>query len=205
MSTTVRSIPAAATGAVFAVVLTLANGDGTSLSATQHVAATASLTLLIPFVVYVGAVLRDRATNATDTWLAVTAVAAGAVGACIKLLSDAPEIAISDPKVTAGGQTHAALEAVAGATTVLALIPLSVFALAAGAAALRTKALPRWLGVAALVAGASLAVNGCFLHTANVPAMLVLSAWCLLSSIHLVRVARRPRVGTEPVGAASAA
>jgi hypothetical protein len=205
MSTTVRSVPAAVTGAVFAVVLTLANGDGTSMSTAQHVLATAALTLLIPFAVYVGAILRARATNATDTWLATTAVAAGAVGTCMKLLSDAPEIAKSDPRILAGGQTYAALEAVAGATTVLALIPLAVFALASGVAAVRTHALPRWLGVAALMTGAGLVVNGCFLHSENVPALLVLALWCLLTSIHLVRAARRHEVGATSVSAASAA
>ena len=205
MSTSVRSVPAAASGAVFAVVLTVAAGDGGTVSAAQHVAATAALTLLIPFIVYVGAILRARAGNATDLWLATTAVAAGAVGTCMKLLSDAPDIARSDSRIAAGGQTAAALDAVAGTTTVLALVPLAVFALAAGVAALRTGAVPRWLGIGALVAGASLAVNGCFLHTENVPALLVLSLWCLLASIHLVRAARRDEVSTRSARATSTA
>jgi hypothetical protein len=205
MNTSVRSTPAAATGAVFAVVLTVAAGDGSSMSTTQHVAATVALTLLIPFTVYVGATLRARAANATDLWLATTAVAAGAVGTCMKLLSDAPEIARSDSQISSGGQTSAALEAVAGATTVLALIPLALFALAVGAAALRTGALPRWLAGGALVTGAGLAVNGCFLHTENVPALLVLALWCLLVSIRLVRVARRGEVSAGPVSATSRA
>jgi hypothetical protein len=202
MNTSVRSTPAAATGAVSAVVLTAANGDGSSLTTPQHLAATAALTLLIPFVVYVGALVRVRSTNATDTWLATTAVAAGAVGICMKLLSDAPEIARSDS--TLGSQTSAALEAVAGATTVLALVPLAVFALAAGAAALRTRALPPWLGVGALVTGLSLAVNGCFLHSENVPALLVLALWCLLASIHLVRASRRGEVTSDSAVASRA-
>jgi hypothetical protein len=205
MTTSVRSVPAAATGAVFAVALTVAAGDGGTVSAAQHVAATAALTLLIPFVVYVGAILRARAAHATDRWLATTAVAAGAVGTCMKLLSDAPEIARSDSRIVDGSQTSAALDAVAGTTTVLALLPLAVFALAAGVAALRTGAVPRWLAVGALVAGGSLAVNGCFLHTENVPALLVLSLWCLLASVHLVRVARRDEVTAGSVGAASPA
>jgi hypothetical protein len=123
----------------------------------------------------------------------------------MKLLSDAPDIARSDVRVAGLGQTSVALHAVAGTTTVLALIPLALFALAAGAAALRTGAVPRWLGVGALVAGASLAVNGCFLHTENVPALLVLSLWCLLASVHLVRAARRDEVPTAPVAEAARA
>lgn len=190
MSTPVSSAPAAATGAVFAVVLTVAAGDGGTLSAPQHLAAAIALTLLVPFTAYVGLVLRAQARNATDTWLAATVIAAGAVGACVKLLSEAPDVARSDSSIVAGSQASAALAAVAGTTTIVALVPLAMFALAVGAAALRTGALPRWLGVGALVTGASLAVNACFQHTENVPALLVLSLWCLLASTHLVRASR---------------
>jgi hypothetical protein len=204
MSTSIRCVPAALTGAVFALVLTVANGDGGTLSAAQHIAAAAALTLLVPFTVYVGVVLRARATTTTDSWLATTAVAAGAVGACLKLLSDAPEIAKTGDGVAPGGQTGAVLTALADATTIVALFPLAVFALAVGAAALRTAALPAWLGVGALVAGAALVVNGCFLHTENVPAMLLLSLWCLVASIHLVRVSRREVTTADPVSAAAA-
>jgi hypothetical protein len=202
---TVCSIPAAATGAVFAVVLTVAAGDGGTLSTAQHIAAASALTLLIPFAVYVGAILRARSANATDLWLATTAVAAGAVGACMKLLSDAPDIAQSDSRIVAGSQTSAAMDAVAATTTVLALIPLAAFALAAGTAALRTGALPTWLGAGALLAGVGLAVNGFFLHTDNVPALLVFALWCLVTSIHLVRAARRSEVAAGSVSATSAA
>lgn len=203
-STTVRSTTAAATGAVSAVVLTLANGDGGTLSAPRHLAATAALTLLIAFVVYVGAVLRAHAVTATDAWLATTATAAGAVGACLKLLSDVPELAKSGHGVPAGDATTSTLTALADSTTILALVPLALFGLAVGAAALLTRALPRWLAVGALVAGASLAVNGCFLRTENVPALLVLALWCLLSSVHLVRASRRDAVVARAATVAAA-
>ncbi len=204
MSTSIRCTPAAVTGAIFAVVLTVANGDGGTLSAPQHIAAAAALTLLVPFAVYVGVVLRARAASTTDSWLATTAVAAGAVGACLKLFSDAPEIATTGHGVTAAGQSMAMLTALADATTIVALFPLAVFGLAVGAAALRTAALPAWLGIGALISGVALAVNGCFLHTENVPAMLVLSLWCLAASLHLVRVSRRDEAAPRSVSAAAA-
>jgi hypothetical protein len=204
MSTTIRSTPAAATGAVFAVVLTVANGDGGTLSAPRHLAATAALTLLIPFVVYVGAVLRARAVNATDAWLATTAVAAGVVGAGLKLLSDVPDLAKSGHGVPTADSTSATLTALADSTTILALAPLALFGLAVGACALRTGALPRWLGVGALVTGVSLTVNGCFLHTENVPAFLVLALWCLLASVHLVRASRRESIVARSASVAAA-
>jgi len=196
----VRSTAAAATGAVFAVVLTVANGQGGTLSASRDIAATAALTLLIPFSVYLGGLLRARATTGTDAWLATTATAAGAVGTGMKLLSDAPQQALSHDGIAAGGQAALALTAMADATTILALFPLGLFAFAVGAASLRARALPTWLGVGALVAGASLLVNGCFLHTENVPALLVLSLWCLVTSIHLVRASRRHEVDAGRVG-----
>jgi hypothetical protein len=205
MSTSVHSAPAAATGALFAVVLTLANGQGGTLSAPRDIAASAALTLLVPFIVYVGAVVRARSVTTTDTWLATTAVAAGAVGAGLKLVSGAPEIARSNPGMSHGSQVAPALTALADATTVLALFPLALFCLAVGAAALRCRALPRWVSIGALVTGASLAVNGCFRHTENVPAMLVLALWCLLASIHLVRASRRDDVTSTSVRAASPA
>jgi hypothetical protein len=203
--TQVRSTAAAATGAVFAVVLTVANGQGGTLSAPRDIAATAALTLLIPFSVYLGVLLRVRAVTGTDAWLATTATAAAAVGTGMKLLSDAPQQALSHDGIVAGSQTALALTAVADATTILTLFPLGLFALAVGAAAIRSGALPTWLGVGAVVTGVGLVVNGCFLHTENVPALLVMSLWCLITSIHLVRASRRQVRSPEPMGAPTAA
>jgi hypothetical protein len=203
--TQVRSTAAAATGAVFAIVLTVANGQGGALSAPRDIAATAALTLLIPFSVYIGGLLRARSVTGTDAWLATTATAAAAVGTGMKLLSDAPQQALSHDGIVAGSQAALALTAVADAITILALFPLGLFALAVGAAVIRSHALPTWIGVGALVTGVGLVVNGCFLHTENVPALLVMSLWCLITSIHLVRASRRHELSSGPVGATTTA
>lgn len=205
MTKHVRSTATAATGAIFAVVLSLANGQGGTLSAPRDIAATAALTLLIPFSVYLGALLRGRSVTDTGACLATTATAAAAVGTGMKLLSDAPQLALSHSGIDAGGQTAVALTAVSDAMTILALFPLGLFCLAVGAAALRSGALPSWLGIGALVAGLSLLVNGCFLHTENVPALLVMALWCLLTSIHLVRISRRRETTSGSVGMTSTA
>lgn len=185
MSIQVRSatLPAA-TGAVFALVLTLANGQGGQLSDPRDVAASAALTLLMPFVVYVATVLRARARSTLDNWLAGTALATGTAGAAVKLASGAPEIAASH---TAGlsAESSRLLTATGDALTLLALFPLAVFCLAVGAHAWRTRVLPPWLSVGALTSGAALAVNGCFRGTETVPALLVMALWCLLASLHL--------------------
>lgn len=203
MSTTFRSVPAAATGAVFAITLTIANGQGGTPSDASAVVATAALTLLVAFTVYVGCLLRSRATTPTDVWLAATATVSGAVGACMKLISDAPAIASAHAGVTTGGEQERVLTAFADAITLTSLFPLALFCLAAGLVALRTGALPAWLGVAALVAGAALAVNGCFRDTENVPALLLFALWCLVASVHQILAARRERTATALVSAAS--
>lgn len=205
MAAHVRSTGAATTGGVFAVVLSLANGQGGALSAPRDIAATTALILLIPFTVYLGALLRAQSVTATQACLATTATMAGAVGIGMKLLSDAPQLALSDQGILPGSQSGVALTAMADAMTILALFPFGLFCLAVGAVALRTGELPTWLGIGALVTGVSLIVNGCFLHTENVPSMLLMALWCLLTSIHLVLASRRQQSTSEPVGMPSTA
>ncbi len=52
----------------------------------------------------------------------------------------------------------------------------------------RTRVLPRWLGGAAAVTAAALAINGAFLNTSNVPALLLFIAWTLAASLYLLRM-----------------
>jgi hypothetical protein len=73
---------------------------------------------------------------------------------------------------------------------------LALFCVAAGFGALRTRILPRWIAIGALVAGAALAVNGCFVSTENVPALLLMALWSIAASVHLVRRAGRAEVST---------
>jgi len=183
MSNQTKALPAA-TGAVFAVVLTLANGQGGTLSDARDVAASAALTILIPFVVYVGTLVATEAVSDTDRWLGYTAMAAGTAGAAIKLISGAPEIALAHTNQPDSTTTHV-LTAMAESMTLLALFPLAAFCLAAGLGALRTRVLPTWLSVCALIVGLSLAVNGSFRGTENVPALLLIALWCLVASIYL--------------------
>lgn len=193
MRNDLQSKTAAATGAVFAVVLFAANGQGGTLSAPREVAATAALTLLIAFAAYLGVLLKEHG-RAQDAWLATTTTAAAAAGAAIKLASGAPELALTRAGTTPGTSTYAVVDAIAGAATVISLIPLALFCLSAGLGSLRTRILPRWLGIAGLVTAAALAINACAAHTDTVPALLVMTLWCLLASIHLIRTA-----GHEPV------
>jgi hypothetical protein len=204
MKNNVQSRTAAATGAVFAVVLFVANGQGGQLSAPREVAATAAITFLVPFSAYLGVLIREHG-HAPDAWLATTSTAAAAVGAAIKLASGAPELALSRAGTATGTPMYSLVDEIGGAATVISLIPLAVFCLAAGLGCLRTRVLPRWLGVAGLVTAATLAVNACAVHTDNVPAMLAMTLWCLLASIHLVRTAGRTPAVTSSLGAVTTA
>ena len=194
----------AACGAVFALVLFAANGDGSQpFSGPRAVAGIAALTLAIPFLCYLCRTLRDG--EGAHGWLAGTALAAGITGITLKLASGAPELALQRAHVAAGTTLHAALGAVADAATLLSLFPLAVFCAATAVIAFRSNILPRWLAAGAAVSAAALTVNGCFLTTSSVPALLVFVLWMLLASLYLLRRAwRQPARVTQAPAATSA-
>ena len=188
----------AACGAVFAIVLTVAAGNGNNdFSSPRAVAGIAAITLAVPFIAYLCGVL--RAAEGRDGWLAPTALAAGIAGIVLKLGSGAPELAVHKAHLAAGTQLSAAIKALGDGATVLSLYPLAVFCAATAIVAFRTRALPRWLSVGAAVTAIALAVNGGFLGGESVPALLLFLLWTLLTSVHLLR-----RTWRKPVPAAQA-
>ena len=195
----------AACGAVFAIVLTVANGNGNqTFTGPRAIAGIAALTLALPFIAYLCSVLRQAnrtdGADGADGWLVSTALAAGITGIVLKLGSGAPELAAHTAHLTAGTQLNTAIEAIADGATVLSLYPLAVFCAATAIVAFRTRALPRWLSVGAAVTAAALAINGGFLGTDSVPALLLFVLWTLLTSVHLLRRTWRkaaPAVRTE--------
>ena len=189
----------AACGAVFAIVLTVAAGDGShSFSGPRAAAGVAALTLAIPFIAYLCSVLRAGAGEG-DGWLAGVALAAGITGITLKLGSGAPELALHQAHLVPGTQLYSTIDAIAGGATVLSLYPLAVFCTATAIIAFRTRALPRWLAAGAALTAAALAVNGAALGTNFVPALLLFLLWTLLASVHLLR-----RTWRKPVPAAHA-
>jgi hypothetical protein len=190
----------AACGAVFAIVLTVAAGNGDeSFSGPRAVAGIAAITLAVPFIAYLCSVLREA--EGADGWLVSTALAAGITGIVLKLGSGAPELAMHKAHLIAGTQLNTAISAIGDGATVICLYPLAVFCAATAIVAFRTHALPRWLAVGAAVTAAGLAINGAFLGTNFVPALLLFLLWTLLASVHLLRRTwRKP----APVPAAEA-
>jgi len=181
-----------ACGAVFAIVLALANGDGSQpFSGPRAVAGLVALTLAIPFLGYLVTLLRP-ATEA-GAWLASTALGSGIAWAALKLGSGAPELAMVKAHVAAGSGLHAAMAAIADGATVISLFPLAVCCAAIAVLAFRTRVLPRWLAAGAGITAVALAVNGAILQTASVPAMLLFVLWTLLASGYLtIRAWRTP-------------
>ena len=100
--------------------------------------------------------------------------------------------------LAAGTQLNAAISAIGDGATVLSLYPLAVFCAATAIVAFRTRALPRWLAAGAAVTAAALAVNGVFLGTDAVPALLLFVLWTLLASVHLLRRTWRKPVARPP-------
>jgi hypothetical protein len=190
------SRPGAACGALFAIVLAVAAGDG-GFSPARAVLGGVALSLAAPFIGMLGRVLRGASPQ--DGWLADTAVIAGVAGITLKIASGVPEAAVYREHVASGTQLYDVLTALAAAATVAALFPLAVFCAATAVVALRSHVLPTWLGVGAALTAAALAVNGAFLSSSFVPALLVFLLWILLTSIYLIsrRTPRPAQVG-EP-------
>jgi hypothetical protein len=198
MTTPTPPRAAAACGALFSIGLFVAVGDGSGgWSAGREVAALAALALFLPFLA--GLCDRLRVAAGDRPWLATTALAAGVAGIALKTASSAPEIAIHRAHVAAGTQLHAALDGLAGAATAASLYPLAVLCAAVAVLSLRTRALPRPVAVGAALTAAALAVNGAFVTTDSVPALVLFVLWTLVTSVALYRGAGLPAPASAPL------
>jgi hypothetical protein len=187
----------AACGAIFAIVLTIAAGDGSqSFSAARAVAGIAAITLALPFIAYLCSVLRQA--EGPDGWLANTALAAGITGIVLKLASGVPDLVIHRTHLAAGTQLNTAFGAIGDGLTVLALYPLAVFCAATAIIAFRARVLPRWLSAGAAISAVALVINGAILGAEAVPALLLFLLWTVLASVYLLRQSwRRPAPATR--------
>jgi hypothetical protein len=174
----------AACGAMFAVILVIAAGNGDQgYSAPREVAGLVALTLFLPFVAQLHSHLR------AGGWLATAALVGGVTGIALKIASGIPEVAFH--RADATGSLHRLGVELADTATVIALYPLAVLCAATALVALRTRVLPRWLAGAAAVTATALVVNGAFLGTSNVPALLLFMAWTLAASLYLLTAGAR--------------
>lgn len=178
----------AVSGAIFAVALAIANGNGQGAYASyRYVVGGIAIVLFLPFLAYLCSLLRDA--EQSSGWLSTTALGAGITGIALKLASGAPEVALHRAHVSGGTQLHSALQAIADSATVISLYPLALMLAVVAVVTLRTAVLPRWLGIAAAITAAALTINGSATTTDNVPALLLFVLWTLAASITLYRKA----------------
>jgi hypothetical protein len=177
-------------GIVFPIALAVGRSSGLPLGL-------AGLVLFVPFLAYVCSLLRR--VEGDDGWLTQAAFGTGLMGMTLKVMSGTPEIALRG--IPTHSQTHHALQAIADAATLVGLYPFAVFTAIVAVQALRTGALPRWLGAFAGLTAVALAVNGSFIHAGTVPGFLLFIVWTLVAGVTLfVRETWRPPV-TAPARA----
>jgi hypothetical protein len=204
MTSTILPRLGAACGAIFAIVLFVASGDGSgAFSAPRAIAGLAALTLFLPFLAYLCSLLRQA--EGQNGWLASTTLTAGLAWIVLKIVSVTPALALHRANVADGTALHKLFDALDNGTTVISLYPLAVFCAATAILAFRTGVLPRWLAAAAALTAVALAVNGGFLEASFLPALLLFIAWTLAASLCLVRRAwQQPEPIVEPRAAAAA-
>ncbi len=185
MSKPTQSRVGAACGAIFAVALTVAVGNGGTYQPVREVVALVALVLFVPFLAYLCSVLREA--EGPSGWLSTTALGAGLTAITLKIASGAPEVAIHRAHVADATQLHDALDGLAGATTVASLYPLALLCAIVAVLTFRAGVLPRALGYGAAVTAGALALNGAFPTSHAVPALLLFVVWTLAGSVALYR------------------
>lgn len=169
----------AVSGVLFAVLL-LASGDGDSDGVlVLHLAA---FLLFLPFLACLWSVLREA--EGGTGWVSGMALAAALLGIGVKYGSIAVVIAARD--LQEGSPIEQAFAAIGDAAFIISLLPLALFLGAVAVVALRSQALPQWLGIGTALVAVSLAINSVFIDADFGPAFLLFLAWTLAASIVLL-------------------
>jgi hypothetical protein len=70
---------------------------------------------------------------------------------------------------------------------VLTLYPLAISVAAVAVVVLRTRILPRWIGIFAAMTAVAFVINGGFVFASFVPALLLFLLWTLVTAVVLLR------------------
>lgn len=167
-------------GALFAVTLFVGSSVGGHAGI---VAGIGGLTLFIPFLAYLCAILREA--EGGTGWITATAWSAGLVAITVKLVSVVGEI--PNRHRTEGTEIYAAIEDIGNAAFIITLYPLALMFAAVAVVSLETGVLPRWLGFGAAVTAVALVVNAGFIDADFGPAFLLFLVWTLVASVLLYR------------------
>ena len=150
-----------------------------------------------------------RSAEGAGGWLSAVAFGGGLVALAVKLASVAPVLAVRASEGIDPGIAKA-LIAMNGTSFAITFLPLGVMLLATAVVAIRTGALPRWLGWGAAVA--ALGLLGALSAAVVSPSppewvflpMLLFALWVVVTSIMLIRRAGEPHpvktahLGGEP-------
>ena len=146
-----------------------------------------AILLFLPFLGYLYSILRQA--EGEGAWLAPTAFGAGLVDLTIKLGSIAPGFAARTEGLDP--QLHQALEKMNSVAFIVTMLPLGVMMAAVAIVILKTRVLPLWLGLLAVITALACLVNGMFLDAEFGPAFLLFLLWVTIASIVLtLRVGR---------------
>jgi len=190
----------AASGALSALVLFAGSGHTSPGEVVREVAA---LVLFLPFLAYLCSHLRQA--EGQGHWLSTTALAAGVAAITIKIFTGMPILALHH--TIPGTPLHKALDNMASAASAISLYPLALMLTAIAILTLRTRLLPRWLGIGAATAATAAAIYAVYtsfnINTNFGPALLLWALWTLTTSITLLRKTRR-RATQQPQAEATA-
>jgi hypothetical protein len=186
-----------AAGGIFYVVLTLLGND--VIGGTRPgIGLLVELLGFVFFAFFLGSLWAClRSAEGEGGWLSAAAFGGGLVALAVKLASVAPVLAVRASEGMDPGIAKA-LIAMNGASFAITYLPLGVMLLATAIVAVRTGALPRWLGWAsAVVALGLLGALSAAVVSPSPPewvflAMLLFALWTVATSIALIRRADEP-------------
>ena len=145
--------------------------------------------LFIPFLGYLYSVLRRA--EGEGGWLSATVFGAGLVEFTVKLVSVIPAFAANQEGLSL--QLSQTLIGMGNFAYIITMLPIGVMMAAVAVVALKTHALPLWLGLLATITAPACLVNGLFLGADFGLAFLLFLLWVALASAVLTW--RAGRVG----------
>ncbi|MBA3528817.1 MAG: hypothetical protein H0T91_05830 [Propionibacteriaceae bacterium] len=146
--------------------------------------------LFIPFLGYLYSVLRRA--EGEGGWLSATAFGAGLVEFTVKLVSVIPAFAAHQGGLSP--QLAQTLEGMGNFAYIITMLPIGVMMAAVAVVALKTHALPLWLGLLATITAPACLVNGLFFGADFGLAFLLFLLWVALASAVLTWCAGRVTV-----------
>lgn len=138
---------------------------------------------VVPFVAYLCSQLRHD--DASDNWIAATALGAGIVAIAVKLAGVLPAILVEQGDLTPA--IAAAFTRLSDVSFMVSMMPLGLFLGAVAAIVVRSRVLPAWLGWSAAVIAPLLVANAFDLGAEFGPAFILFLLWTLTSAIVLLR------------------